>query len=219
MTEEIRDMADAIKIRVEARDPAKNKGTGTRVSRKLRKSGRIPAIVYGHKQAPTTISLTREAVLEMIKKQTHLAELDLNGVTETVLVREVQWCHLGKDVLHLDFARVNPDEAIETEVTLDVRGTAPGVAEGGQLEILIHSVQVRCSASAIPDSIKVDVSGLGLGKAIHIRELVLPTGVTAVGDPEMLLIHVSTPKLNVEPDADVATQPVVIKAERKEKAE
>src|SRR3954453_19052867 len=100
-------MADAVKIAVEARDPAKNKGTGSRFSRKLRKQGRVPAIIYGHKQDPVPISLTREAVWEMIKRSTHLAELNLGGSPETVLVRDVQWDHLGKDIIHLDFARVS----------------------------------------------------------------------------------------------------------------
>ncbi len=212
-------MADAIKIRVEARDPAKNKGTGTRVSRKLRANGQIPAIVYGHKQAPMPISVARETVMEMIKKQTHLAEIDLNGTTETVLVRDVQWCHLGKDVLHLDFARVSADESIETELPLEIRGTAPGVAEGGLLEILIHSVSVNCPAGSIPDSIRVDVSNLGLHGAIHVRDLVLPAGVTAAGDPDQLLIHMTVPNVAAAEPVEGVTQPEVIKAERKEKAE
>ena len=72
-------MSDVVKIRVEVRDPAKNKGTGTKFARKLRKQGRIPAIIYGHKQANLTISLTRDSVWEMIKKKTHLAELEMDG--------------------------------------------------------------------------------------------------------------------------------------------
>ena len=75
----------------------------------------------------------------MIKKQTHLAELEMDGgATETVLVREIQWDHLGKEIIHLDFARVSAGESIETEVRIDLRGTAPGLAEGGILEQLIH---------------------------------------------------------------------------------
>src|SRR3954468_18030170 len=84
-----RSMAEAVKIQVETRDPEKNKGTGSRVARRLRKQGRVPAIIYGHKQTPVPISMTREAVWEMIKKSTHLAELNVNGATETVLVRDV----------------------------------------------------------------------------------------------------------------------------------
>src|SRR3954453_12728632 len=150
-------MADAVKIAVEARDPAKNKGTGSRFSRKLRAQGRIPAIIYGHKQDPVPISLTREAVWEMIKKSTHLAELAVGETSETCLVRDVQWDHLGKEIIHLDFARVSAEESIETEVRLDLRGVAPGIAEGGVLEQLVHSLGVTCRASAIPESLRIDV--------------------------------------------------------------
>src|SRR5512147_333819 len=132
-------MAEAVKIAVEARDPQKNKGTGTRVARGLRARGRIPAIIYGHKKDPVPISVAREAVWEMIKKSTHLAEISLGGATETVLVRDVQWDHLGKEIIHLDFARVSAEESIETEVRLDVRGLAAGVAEGGVLEQPVHT--------------------------------------------------------------------------------
>src|SRR5918997_5995639 len=183
-------MADAVKIAVEARDPAKNKGTGTRFARKLRARGRIPAIIYGHKQDPVPISLTREAVWDMVRKSTHLAELSLGETSETVLVRDVQWDHLGKEIIHLDFARVNLEESIETEVRLELRGEAPGVGEGGVLDQVVHSVAVTCRANAIPDSIRIDVSGLHLGDAIHVRELVVPEGVTLSADTDQLIVHV-----------------------------
>jgi large subunit ribosomal protein L25 len=216
-------MADAVKIAVEARDPQKNKGTGSRVARRLRASGRIPAIIYGHKQTPVPISLTRDAVWDMIKRSTHLAEISLGGTTETVLVRDVQWDHLGKEIIHLDFARVSAEESIETEVRLDVRGTAPGVAEGGVLEQPVHSVTVTCRANAIPDSIRIDVSGLHLGESIHIRELVLPEGVVVNDDAELLVVHVVARAAAAEPapaaEGETPTQPEVIKPERKEKEE
>ena len=171
-------MADAVKIQAEVRDPQKNKGTGSRVSRRLRKQGRIPAIVYGHKQAPVPISLTRESVWEMIKKSTHLAELVLGDTTEIALVRDVQWDHLGKEILHLDFGRVSADETIETEVRIDLRGTAPGIAEGGVLELLVHNVGVTCRANAIPDAIKIDISNLHLNAAGSYTLSAASTGLT-----------------------------------------
>jgi large subunit ribosomal protein L25 len=212
-------MADAVKIQAEARDPAKNKGTGSRVSRRLRKRGRIPAIIYGHKQTPVPISLTRESVWEMIKKSTHLAELNLGATTETVLVRDIQWDHLGKEILHLDFARVSIDETIDTDVRLEVRGLAPGVHEGGTLELLVHELRVTCHANTIPDSIKVDVSALKIGDAIHVKDLALPEGVTSHADPDTLLIHVVSrnPEAETATGADAVIQPEVIKPERKEK--
>src|SRR5690242_1607397 len=92
-----RSMAEALKIRVEPRDPAKNKGTGTRVARRLRKEGKVPAVIYGHKQAVVPITLSRDDVWRMIKAASHLADLDLGGSTETVLIRDVQWDHLGRE--------------------------------------------------------------------------------------------------------------------------
>lgn len=216
-------MADAVKIQVETRDPQKNKGTGSRVSRRLRKQGKVPAIIYGHKQAVVPIAIPRDVVWEMIKKSTHLAELSFGGASEMVLVRDVQWDHLGKEIIHLDFARVNVDESIETEVRLDVKGTAPGVAEGGVLEVVVHDLRITCRANAIPDAIKVDVSHLHLDEEIKVKDLTLPSGVTIDADPEMLLIHVSSRAPAPEPApsevAESVTQPEVIKPERKEKEE
>jgi large subunit ribosomal protein L25 len=216
-------MADAVKIQVEARDPQKNKGTGSRVARRLRAQGRIPAIIYGHKQAPLPISLSRDSVWEMIKKSTHLAELSLGETTEIALVRDVQWDYLGKEILHLDFARVSADESIETEVRIELRGVAPGIAEGGILEQLVHSLRVICRANAIPDSIRVDVGGLHLNQAMHVRDLTgLPEGVKIDTDDDLLLIHVTTRAAEPEPseaEAEAAVQPEVIKPERKEKEE
>ncbi|ODU00668.1 MAG: ribosomal 5S rRNA E-loop-binding protein Ctc/L25/TL5 [Planctomycetes bacterium SCN 63-9] len=212
-------MSETLKIRVEPRDAEKNKGTGTRVARRLRTNGRIPAVIYGHKQAVLPISLAREDVWGMIKSAAHLAELDLGGSTETVLIRDVQWDHLGKEILHLDFARVSAEESIQTEVRIELKGQAPGLAGGGVLEQLLHELEVTCPAGAIPDVIKVDVSNLQLNQGIHVRELTLPQGVVATADPEQLVVHVVEKGTQAEPVAggEAASQPEVIKPERKEK--
>jgi large subunit ribosomal protein L25 len=215
-------MADAVKIQVETRDPAKNKGTGSRVARRLRKQGKIPAIIYGHKQTPVPIALPKDSVWEMIKKRTHLAELQFGETSETVLVRDIQWDHLGKEIIHLDFARVSADESIETEVRLDFRGTAPGTLGGGTLEVLIHLLKVTCRAGSIPDSIKVDVSHLQVDEAIHVKDVILPEGVALDEDPEKLVVHVLTrveAPMAAPAEGEGPSQPEVIKPERKEKEE
>jgi large subunit ribosomal protein L25 len=216
-------MPDAARIRVEPRDAQKNKGTGTRVARRLRKSGRIPAVIYGHKQAVIPVTLSHDDVLRMVKSPSHLAELDLDGTTETVLIREVQWDHLGKEVLHLDFARVSAEEIVETEVPVEIRGHAAGTAAGGIVEHVVHSLSIKCKAGAIPDSIKVDISGLELDQGIHVRDLKLPPDVTVDADPELLIVHIVSRAAAPEPTeatpaaAEAPTQPEVIKPERKEK--
>ena len=213
-------MADAVKIKVESRDSAKNKGTGSRVASRLRKAGFIPAIIYGHKQPNVAISLTRASVWEMIKKSTHLAELSFGTSTETVIVSDIQWDHLGKEIIHLDFTRVSADESIETEVKIDLRGEPKGLADGGTLEVLVHELRVVCRANAIPDSLRVDVSKLGVGQAIHVKDLVLPEGVKVHAEPELLVVHVVSRSGATETtpgEGAAVTQPEVIKPERKEK--
>jgi large subunit ribosomal protein L25 len=216
-------MADAVKITVESRDPEKNKGTGSRVARRLRAAGKIPAIIYGHKQTAVPIALSRDSVWDMVKHSTHLAELSFGSTSETVLVRDVQWDHLGKEIIHLDFARVTADESIETEVRVDIRGLAPGIAEGGVLELLVHSLRVTCRANAIPDAIRIDVSNLHLNEEIHLKDLNPPAGVTFETDPELLLAHLVSRAPEPAPapivEAESPTQPEVIKPERKEKEE
>jgi large subunit ribosomal protein L25 len=216
-------MSEVKKTRVEPRDPAKNKGTGTRVARRLRKKGLIPGIIYGHKQAVVPVTLTRDDVWRMLKTPSHLADLDVNGTSETVLIRDVQWDHLGKEVLHLDFARVSAEEMIETEVTFEVKGLPAGLAAGGILEHLVHTLRIKCRAGAIPESLKADVSPLQVGEGIHVRDLVLPPDVTVDHDPDLLLAHIVIRAVAEEPKAETAeaeaaaAQPEVIKPERKEK--
>ena len=100
----------------------------------------------------------------------------------------MQWDHLGKEILHLDFSRVSAEEIIETEVAVELRGQAAGIANGGILEHLVHSLSINCKAGAIPDSIKVDISHLQIDEGIHVRDLVLPPDVTVNADPDVLLV-------------------------------
>jgi len=218
-------MAEALKIRVEPRDPAKNKGTGTRVVRRLRREGRIPAVIYGHKQEVVPITLSHDDVWHMIKAASHLAELDLGGKTETVLIRDVQWDNLGKEILHLDFARVSAEEEIETDVNIELRGQPAGIAEGGILEQLVHSMRIKCPAGAIPGSIKVDIGHLNVDDGVYVRDLSLPAGVTVDAEGDLLIVHVVVRGTTAEPTteeaaaaaAEAVTQPELIKPERKEK--
>jgi large subunit ribosomal protein L25 len=215
-------MSDAVKIRVEPRDPVKNKGTGSRVARRLRGRGLIPAVIYGHKEAVVPITVTRDDVLRLVKVPGRLADLDVNGKAETVLIRDVQWDHLGKEILHLDFARVSAEEVIETEVALELRGQAAGIAAGGIVEHLVHTLRITCRAGSIPDSIKMDISHLEIDQGIHVRDLTLPPDINVKADPDLLLVHVVMRAVVEEekPEPEVAeapVQPEVIKPERKEK--
>jgi len=191
-------MSVTVKLEAQARSPEKNKGTGTRVARKLRQQGLIPAIIYGHKEPNLPIALKHDDVWRIMKQQSHRVDLVVAGKTEEVLVRHVQWDHLSRDIIHLDFYRVSPEETVESIVRLEFKGTPAGVAAGGLLETPVHELKVDCRADSIPDLIAVDLSGLELGQSLYARDVPLPAGVKLHGNPDLLVAHVVAKPVKVE---------------------
>jgi large subunit ribosomal protein L25 len=213
-------MAEAVILNVEPRDPQKNKGTGSRVARRLRAQGRVPAIIYGHKQAPVPISLSREDVQGLLKKGSHLTRLNFGGQSEMALIRDVQWDHLGKEIIHLDFFRVSAEERVTTSVSLELHGTAPGLNEGGMLDQPVHTLAISCLATAIPESIRIEVGDLHLNQSVHVKDLPLPEGVTTDVDPDLVLVHVVPRKAAVEAaEGGEPTEPQLVGRADKEKKE
>jgi large subunit ribosomal protein L25 len=184
---------------------------GTRQARRLRSQGLIPAVVYGHKEQTLSLVVPAEDVHRVIRHGTRIVDLQAGGKTEKALLRDVQWDHLGHDVLHVDFARVSADERIAIEVRLELRGTAPGVAQGGVLDQPLHTLKVECPALSPPESIRVNVGELQLGQALHIKDLKLPDGVVALGDPDAVVVHVT--QKAVEEVAAPAAVPTTVEPE------
>jgi len=201
-------MSTIVNVPAQARDTAKNKGTGSKVCRHLRKQGRVPAVIYGHKQAPQPVSLTTEDVAGILKRGSHVLGLEINGKTETVLVKELQWNHLSSEVIHIDFFRADLTEEVDSDVRLDIRGEAPGTHEGGVLEVTHHSIKVRCRTDLLPDSIRVYVSNLHMGQSIHVKELTLPQGVKALTPADEVVVHLVRPMGAVEASGEASpTEP------------
>jgi large subunit ribosomal protein L25 len=190
-------MADAEVLTVEKRD-----GRGSRAADKLRKTGRIPAVVYGHKEATVAVSLSGEEVQTVLRHKVQIVDLKFDGAVQKAQIREVQWDHLGKEVLHVDLKRVSVDERIEISVPVELRGIAPGVTSGGVLDQPIHSLRIECLAVAVPESIRVNVMELQQGAAIYVRDLQLPPGVKALDDADAVVVHVTIPQ--AEPEAAAA---------------
>jgi large subunit ribosomal protein L25 len=203
---------------------AESRGTrGSQAARQLRRRGKVPAVLYGHKEATLSLSLSADDLLKAIRHGARVVDLQAGAGVEKALIREVQWDYLGKEVLHVDFARVAADERIVVPVRIEIRGTAPGVAAGGALDQPMHSIEVECLALAVPESIRVHIGELQIGGAIHVRELVLPPDVKAMADPDAIVIHVTAPKVEAEaaavaPAAEQA-EPEVIGRQREVKEE
>ena len=202
-------MAEALVLITEQRS-----GRGKQLANRLRRQGRVPAVLYGHKEATVSVSLQRDELEKAIRHGVRVLDLKSGDDVQKVLIREVQWDHLGKDLLHVDFARVGADERVEVTVPVELRGIAPGVAAGGVLDQPIHVLPVECLAISIPESIRVNVSELQIGSAIHVRDLVLPPGVTALAEPDAIVVQVAVPRVEVEPvAAAAAAAPVAEQAE------
>ena len=178
-------MADTLKLTTEPRA-----GKGSRDANRLRKAGRVPAVVYGHKEETVAITVSRDELASALRHHARTVDLDLSGKAETVLIQEVQHDHLGSGLVHVDFRRVSKDERVRTTVEIELRGTAPGATGGGVLDQPLHKIHVECPAIAIPESIRVRIDGLLLGQAIHIKELDLPAGVKALDDPDLVVVQV-----------------------------
>jgi large subunit ribosomal protein L25 len=182
----------------------KREGSGTRHARRLRSQGRVPAVLYGHKEATVAVTLSAEDLTDAIRHGSRVVDLRLDGAAQRALIREVQWDHLGKEVLHVDFIRVSEHERIKVSVPIELKGIAPGVTGGGVLDQPLHTLHIECLATAVPDSVRVNINELQIGAAIHVRDLHLPEGVTAQDDPEAVVVHVRAPA--AEPEAGAAPE-------------
>src|SRR5229473_3598689 len=202
-------MAEAVVLTTKPR-----KDYGKLNTRRLRRQGLVPGVIYGHKEATLSVSLIGEDLSRAIRHGVRVVDVQAEGKVEKALIKEVQWDHLGLEILHVDFARVAADERVEINVRVELRGTAAGIATGGVIDQPIHLLAVECLAIAVPDSIRVNVSGLQLGQAIHVKELALPEGVKALSDPDAVVVQVIA-KL-VEPEAPAAAPEGAVAAEQAE---
>ena len=168
-------------------------GKGSKKAIRLRKGGKVPAVVYGHKKATESVSVSRDALLHAVKHKARVVDLKSGAGTQKALIAELQWDHFGKDLLHADFQRVDVDERISVTVPIELKGIAPGVTGGGSLEQPLHTLRVECLAIAVPESVRVNIAELQIGAAIHVRELHLPEGVKALDDQEAIVVQVKAP--------------------------
>ncbi|MEE8169887.1 MAG: 50S ribosomal protein L25 [Phycisphaerae bacterium] len=171
---------------------------GTRAARRLRKTGMLPGIVYGHKQDPLAISMDQHAVGQLLAHGTHVVNLDVGGRKEPCLLRDVQYDHLGIAPLHVDLTRIDLEERVHVKVPLEIKGKAVGLGQGGALEQQLIDLEVNCRAVDIPESIRVNVAELGINGTIHVKELELPAGVEAIPDGETIVVLCREVTLHVE---------------------
>lgn len=207
-------MSAIVSLKVESRT-----GRGTRAAEKLRKQGKVPGIIYGHKLPNAQVSVDAEELDRAIRVQhARVLDLALDGKSETVLIRELQWDYLGKVMMHVDFERKSRTETVRVTVPVELRNT-PKITGGGVLDQPLHTLHIECPLGSIPEAIRIDITNLTLGAPIHVRELTLPEGVKVLESPEAVVVQLKLP--GIEPVAVVAgavaagSEPEIIKKEKK----
>ncbi len=200
----------------------KRDSRGKRESRRLRRGGHIPAILYGHGEANFSLAIPADEMSSVVRRGGRVVDLK-GAVNEKALIRDLQWDIYGIKVLHVDFARVSEHERIEVKVSVELRGQAVGVKDGGVVEHLVHEVEIECEALSIPDKLELNVNDLAVDGQLTGADLKLPPGVKLISDPEAVIVHCVPARDEEALAAPAATgaEPEVIgrKADEEEEAE
>jgi large subunit ribosomal protein L25 len=206
-------MSMAQLLPVESRDTH-----GKRRNRRLRDSGHIPAVLYGHGLENVSLAVPAEQLTAAIRHGSRLVSLT-GAVTESAFIRELQWNTWGTHIVHVDFTRISEHEVVEVRVGIELRGEAPGVREGGVVTQHIHEVEIACPASVIPEKLQVNINHLKLTESITLASLELPEGAKLLlSDLEAIVVECVVPAELPEEGMGEAVpgEPEVIGAKEKE---
>ena len=193
-------------------------------ARRLRREGKIPAVLYGPKVESLALELNRKDFSNRVAglEGSHLVRLKSASTTladKVALVKEMQYHPITGDVIHADFYEVDLTARIEVSVPLHFVGKGAGVVRGGILQPIVREIQVECLPLDIPQFFNVDVSALDIGDSVHIEDLPMPEGVTDVYDSNFALVTIATPTVEEEPTAATATAEAAPVASTEEKKE
>jgi large subunit ribosomal protein L25 len=185
-------------------------GHGKGSARKLRRAGRVPAVVYGHGEQTRSLAvdaLELEKLLHSISVENTLVSLALpGGATADVLIRDVQTHPVKANVIHVDFLQIHANEAVKLQVPVRIVGTPVGVRdEGGVLDQEIHDLEIECLPRDIPEAAEVDVSGLHIGESVRVRDVSLPS-VAILTDADLAIVTVHQPKVHTLEEEPVAPE-------------
>ena len=195
--------------------------TGKEVAKKLRREGKVPAVVYGGHKEPVAITVDRKAVTELVTKGEHgirsVFLLKMAGTDQQrhAMIKEITIDPISRRMEHIDFVRVVMDEKIKVTVPVRIVGTAIGVKEGGLLDFQVRDLHLECMPTAIPDAIDVDVTPLNGHEYYRVKDLKLPEGVKVLEDPERVVVGVTHARAEVSEaaieGAVAVAEPEVIK--------
>jgi large subunit ribosomal protein L25 len=197
-------MPDSTKLQLTARAPE-----GSRATRRLRRSGEVPGVIYGGDGEPSHFAVDARILRNTLAHSGAILDVSIDdGKAAPVLVKDVQRHPVRGDIMHVDFLRVNMNETIQTTVVLELLGAeeAPGVAEGGVLTQETRELNIEALPGDIPDSIQHDVSGLEMNATLNLSALTAPSGVTFLDDLEETVVATITPPTAEPVEDEIETE-------------
>jgi large subunit ribosomal protein L25 len=194
---------------------------GTRATRRLRRAGLVPGVVYGGGDGDAmSFKVDSRVLRQVLVDGSALIDLEVGGQTRPVIVKDQQLHPVRDEVMHIDLLEVRLDEKIQTTVGVQVEGVeeAPGVKEGGVLEHVTHQLNIEALPTAIPDSIVVDVSGMEIAATMHLSEVPVPEGVEFLDDPEETIIATVVVPTEVEEPEEIEEETELVGEEAEAEA-
>jgi len=190
---------------------------GSKAVKKLRESGQIPAILYGHKQDNVMLCLNEHDFTRILHTGARMINLTVDNKKESALIKDVQYDTISDYVLHVDFSRIDLTERVKLRVLIELHGESIGVKDGGVLTHVMKDVEIECLPTAIPEKIKVNISELGVGKSFHVRELPVLEGIRYISDTESVVASVhQIVEAQAVPEEELLAEPEVITKKPKE---
>jgi large subunit ribosomal protein L25 len=169
--------------------------------------------MYGHKEESVAILLDGHNFVEGLHHGHRLIDVQIGRKKEKTIVKELQYDHLGKNIIHADLMRVDVTEKVKVTVPIELKGTAAGAHEGGIIEEHTDHLEIECMATDIPETIVVSVKDVHVGDALHASDIELPDGIKLANSPDMLLVtcHVVTAaKTTEELEEEIPAAPEII---------
>jgi large subunit ribosomal protein L25 len=176
---------------------AKNRqGTGSPEARRIRRSGRIPAVLYGRSGRAISIDLDAKEFVQGVKNisESTIVKVDIDGKPYDAFVKSTQRNITNGNIIHVDFYEVESGIALRARVSIHINGNPIGVREGGVLEFPLHEIEVECLPKDLPERIDVDVSELKVNQSIHVRDIVLGEGVRLISGADQVVALVKFAK-------------------------
>jgi large subunit ribosomal protein L25 len=205
-------------IRVEQR-----KTHGKRNNVRLRRSGKLPAVLYGHGEEPISLALAADQFEASLRHGAKVVDLD-GAASGKALLQDVQWDTFFQHVLHVDLLRVRAGEKVTVDVPIELKGEAPGVNEGGVIEQVVHSIEIEVPLDLIPDKLHISIKNLQIDGHLTVKDVYdLPAGAELQCDDDLLVVHCVKPAVEEEEvaveEAGAAEPEVIAKGKAEEEGE